>query len=233
MEIPWYLAMTAAEFQAAQELPDHLAWMACHFSSYGTGLSNVPKTLPPDSMLMLNDRTPICGHDPQLVAKTLCETANTLECNRILLDFQRENCPELLDVIHAVLAQASCPVGVSAMYAKNFDCPVLMPPIAPHILPKEALSPWQGRELWLEISTEGTQIKVTTDGSVYTPLPYFTFDGTMHFEAELFCHYTISLEEDFVLFQLGRTEEDQHALLSAVKDLGVSCALGFWQDHKI
>lgn len=79
MEIPLFLAMTAAEFRIAAEIPAHPAWMACHFSAYGTGISNLPRELPAGAMLMLNDRTPICGHDPEDVAKPLCDTAQRLE----------------------------------------------------------------------------------------------------------------------------------------------------------
>jgi hypothetical protein len=230
MEIPLYLAMTAAELQNASAFPPRLAWMACHFSAYGTGLSNVPKMLPQGAMLMLNDRTPICGHDPKLVAQTLCDTAKVLECDRILLDFQRKDFNELFDVIREVLEQAICPVGVSSLYADGFDCPVLVPPIMPHVLPEEALSRWSGREIWLEVSAEGTQISVTEKGSQSTPLAHYTSEHNAHWDQTLHCHYEITIEEDRVLFQLGRTEDDRSALIKAVGKLGVTCALSLWQE---
>ena len=230
MEIPLFLAMTAAEIQNAVAFPSQLAWMACHFSAYGTGLSNVPKTLPKGSMLMLNDRTPILGHDPELVAQTLCTAAKNLECACIVLDFQREDCDRLFDVIQTVLKVSHCPVGVSALYAADFDCPVLVPPIPPHVFPEDALAHWKGREIWLEVSTEGTQIRVTETGSHYTPLPHYCPKNAAHLEQELHCHYEITVEEDQVLFQLGRTEDNQSTLLIAVKELGVTHALGLWQE---
>lgn len=232
MEIPLFLAMTAAEFRGAEVLPEHPAWMACHFSSYGTGLSNIPRTLPPGSMLMLNDRTPICGHDPELVAQTLCDTAQFLKCDSILLDFQRTACAELYEIIGAVLAQASCPVAVSSLYASDFDCPVLVPPIPPHALPAEALAPWDHRELWLELSSEGTQISVTETGSQYTSLPHYLPENNAHWEQELHCHYQIIIEDDQVLFQLGRNEEDQNSLLNAAEALEVTRALRLWQETR-
>ena len=231
MEIPLYLAMTAAEFHASQALPPNPAWMACHFSLYGTGLSNIPRTLPPGSMLMLNDRIPICGHDPRLVAETLAEAAKALGCESIALDFQRESCQQLLEVIQEILDHASCPVGVSALYAGDFDCPVLMPPISPDTEPKAALSAWAGRELWLELSSEGTQITVTEEGSRFTPLPNFITDG--HEETELHCHYRITLQEDCVLFHLGRTAEDQAALVRTAASFGATKALGLWQEKSL
>ena len=230
MEIPLYLAMTAAELRSATQVPAHPAWMACHFASYGTGLSNVPQTLPPGSMLMLNDRIPVFGHDATLVAQALCNAAKNLECDRILLDFQREGYEELRDIIQSVLVLASCPVGVSALYADGYDCPVLVPPIPPQVSPEEALSRWSGREIWLEVYAEGTQIRVTETGSQYTFLPHYLPKNNAHWEQALHCHYEITVEEDQVLFQLGRIEDDQRSLLSAASTLGVTCALGLWQE---
>ena len=230
MEIPLYLAMTAAELQNAAALPPRLAWMACHFSAYGTGLSNIPRTLPPGSMLMLNDRTPICGHDPELVAQTLCNAAKNLDCNCIVLDFQGKDCNQLFDVIQRILQLSSCPVGVSALYAADFDCPVLVPPIPPHLPPDEALVPWKGRELWMELSAEGTEISVTEAGSRYTPLSDFVPSGKTHPEETLHCHYTITVEDKRILFQLGRTEEDHSSLLKSAKTNGVTKSLGLWQE---
>ena len=230
MEIPLFLAMTAAEFRIAAEIPAHPAWMACHFSAYGTGISNLPRELPAGAMLMLNDRTPICGHDPEDVAKPLCDTAQRLECDSIVLDFQREGQEELTDVIRAVLDRAHCPVGVSAPYAEGFDCPVLVPPIDPHISPQEALAPWEGRELWLELSTEGTQIAVTEAGSRYTPLTHYLPGEGAHYEPLLHCHYEIIVEENRIFFNLGRTEEDRETLQNAVKALGVTRTVALWQE---
>ena len=58
MAIAPFLAMTAAEMQNSSQLPPKIAWMACHFSPYGLGLSNLPKELPSDSLLMVDDITP-------------------------------------------------------------------------------------------------------------------------------------------------------------------------------
>ena len=54
MAIRTYLAMTASEFAKADPLPPHVAWMACHFSPYDSGLTNLPRKLPTNSLLILN-----------------------------------------------------------------------------------------------------------------------------------------------------------------------------------
>ena len=232
MEIPLFLAMTAAEFRSATEIPPQMAWMACHFSAYGIGISNVPQALPQGTMLMLNDRTPICGHDPVLVAETLCNAAQNLGCGSILLDFQRADTSALIKVVEAVLERAGCPVGVSSLYANGLDCPVLVPPILPSVPPEEALAPWKGREIWLELSTEGTEITVTEEGSRYTSLSHFLPHEKTHSEPALFCHYEITVQEDRICFQLGRTKEDQDALVQAVQGLNVTKVLGLWQEMR-
>ena len=89
MALPLYLAMTAAEIRENPFLPGNTAYMACHFSPYGTGLSNLPRDLPPESLLILNDRTPIRGHDPQQIRDQLAQAMAQFQCLGLLLDFQR------------------------------------------------------------------------------------------------------------------------------------------------
>ena len=232
MEIPVFLAMTAAEVAQAEELPERLGWMACHFSAYGTGISNIPRKLPPGSMLMLNDRTPVCGHAPDGVAKALCEAADRLQCRCILLDFQRGDMEALLPIIRAVLDRAGCPVGVSALYALELDCPVLVPPVEPYKPLEEALSPWDGREIWMELSTEAAEITVTNQGSRYAPLPFYEPPENAHYDEGLCCHYEIQAAEKEVRFLLGRTEADLQASLDKAKDFNVTQGIRLWQEIK-
>ena len=79
-----HLAMTAAEISYASKLPANPAYMACHFSAYGTGLSNMPTQLPKDSLLILNDRVPVCGHDHDLIPEQLRQLVQSLKCNALL-----------------------------------------------------------------------------------------------------------------------------------------------------
>ena len=120
MEIPLYLSMTAVEFSQCRILPDHTAWMACHFSPYGTGLTNLPTHLPKNSLLILNDRTPIHRHNPKQIRQILEEVVTALDCSGILLDLQRRDCPEAKEIIRQLLT-LPYPVGVSDNYAKEFS----------------------------------------------------------------------------------------------------------------
>ena len=152
MAFPQYLAMTGAEYANAPVHPPHLGWMALHFSAYGTGLSNFPPTLPENAMLLVNDRTPISGHDPHLISQQLQQITQEQNCACVLLDFQRPGCLETQAVVEAVLHTLSCPVGVSEHYANGVSSPVFLPPVPLRTPISEHLAPWKDREIWLDLS---------------------------------------------------------------------------------
>ncbi len=228
MAIPLYFGMTGAEMGEKRDFPGKIAWMACHFSPYGTGLSNIPQTLPEGSMMILNDRTPVCGHDPKLVAEQMAQIVDAHKCCAVLLDLQREGVSETAAIAKAVADALPCPVGVTEYYARELDCPVFLSPVPPHILPAEHLSPWQGREIWLEAALEGVEMIVTADGSSVTPLRDAA--TPVHAEPGLFCHYDILAESDRIRFRLFRTPEDLFSLLDAVTPYGVTRAVGLYQE---
>ena len=116
MALRTFLAMTAAEMQRKAVLPEAVGWMACHFSPYGNGLSNLPGSLPTDSLLILNDRIPIHRHDPETVRQQLEDCIERNHCQGLLLDFQQENCPETANLVRYLSEKIRCPVAVSAAY---------------------------------------------------------------------------------------------------------------------
>ena len=230
MALPLYLALTAAEFQFCSSLPERAAWMACHYSPYGLGLSNLPRELPEDAMLILNDRTPALGHDPDRIADQLKELADTLHYKYILLDFQRQDSPENAAVAKAVVSSLPCPVGVSELYARELECPVFLPPVPPHMPPKEYFAPWQGREVWLEAALGGEVITVTEEGSSISPLSPAEIPETALEDPALHCHYHIRTYETKIDFALWRTRENLTGLLEQAENLGVTLAVGLWQE---
>ncbi len=219
-----YLAMTATEIADNPALPPALAWMACHFSPYGTGLSNLPSHLPEGSMLILNDRTPIMGHDDALIARQLASAATELSCSRILLDLQRPG--EYGRLIASILNCAPCPVGVSEAYAQGLSCPVFLPPLSLLKAPQEQLAPWQGREVWLEIAMDALQITVTDQGSqLACAAP--PEDALPFRDDSLFCHYGFVANADSAVFTLHRTPEDLKQLMEVS---GCNCFIGLYQE---
>lgn len=227
MVLPLYLAMTAAEIQNSSALSEKIAWMACHFSPYGKGISNVPVSLPTGSMLILNDRIPPQGHDPQIVAQQFAEAAAQVGAQRLLLDFQRPGIPLLQEVVAAVAEKAACPVAVTPLYAEALPCPVFWLPKL-HKPLAEQLQAWQGREVWLEAALECWEVTVTEEGSRFVEIPMQ--EGTFpHVDEKLHCIYRTEVGADFVRFTLLRDAAQLQALLEEAQTLGVACAVGLYQ----
>lgn len=230
MAFPIYLAMTAAEIRKNSPLPKDFAYMACHFSPYGTGLSNRPEYLPERSLLILNDRTPIHGHDHGLIAAQLEELTTRFGCS-VLLDFQRPDCDETAKLVRFLAKTLPCPVGVSHHYADGLVCPVFLPPVPLDVPLTVLLAPWQDREIWLEGALDGLEITLTDKGCVPCPLLHSGYDGGFPQE-QLHCHYHIQTEEDSARFTLFRTREDLDSLLHEAERQGVTMAVGLWQELK-
>ncbi len=229
MAIDCYLAMTAAEIASTPVLPDRLAYMACHFSPYSTGLSSLPRQLPPGSMLLLTDRTPICRHDPELIARQLSHFARANRCHSILLDFQRSGCEETAQLVRYLTGALPCPAAVTQLYAGELDCPVLLPP-APLDTPLEAyLAPWRGRDIWLEGALDSLCITVTQAGAAFSPAS-FQEEPFPHRDEKLHCHYRTEIHTDRAVYTLQRTLEDLPPLLKEAEGLGVSLMVGLYQE---
>ena len=229
MPLPIYLAMTQAEFCALQAPMPHCAWLSCGFSSSGAGLSHIPKKMPLNSILMVNDSIPPQGHDPRLVAQQLQDACSTLNLRGIALDFQRPYEEEIADMIKTVSAALPCPLAVTAPYQDIFPGCILAPPAPPDTCLPDHLAPWQGREIWLELSWETVKLHLTETGCKSlreeTASENFPFqDHTLH------CHYRIEVGADQGSFYLKRTWEDQQDLLQEGESLGVSLGVGLYQE---
>ena len=225
-----FLAMTAAEIREKSDLPEKIAWMACHFSPYGTGLSNLPRTLPPGSLLILDDITPIRGHDPHRILDQLRECTQALSCSGVLLDFQRPDVAETAALVEVLTKGLPCPVAVSHCYAGAGSFPVFLPPVPPSEPMDAYFAPWAGREVWLELSLEGEEITVTEEGASFTPLlnPSFSEEGFR--DTDLCCHYRCIPQDEKIKFLLWRTEEDLEDLLKQAEHFGVTAAVGLYQE---
>ena len=230
MALSLYLALTAAEFQKCSSLPEHVAWMACHYSPYGLGLSNLPRELPQSAMLILNDRTPPHSHNPDLIARQLKELVDTFQCGSILLDFQHPDLTENAAVVKAVTTALSCPIGVSELYARDLPCAVLLPPVPPHVPLEEYLSPWQGREIWLEAALDSEIITVTEEGTNISPPQPGLMPESGHEDLRLHCHYQTEVQPEQIRFTLFRSRDDLVSLLNSVEKQGITRAVGLYQE---
>lgn len=230
MSIPLFLAATAQEIRQIATFPPKIGWMSCHFSPSGSSLTDLPRTLPPDPMLILDDRIPATIHEPKLVAAQLAQVVEELKCSHVLLDWQRPPTQKTEEILGEILLRLPCPTAVTEAYVHGKSCAVFLPPVPPHIPVQTYLMPWQGREIWLEAALDGSTATVTPEGCTFEPVPYPTPQGPEHFSQELHCHYGAVVSHDKIRFQLRRTPEDLTGLLSACEDLGVSLAVGLYQE---
>jgi len=229
MAIPVYLAMTASEIGNCSTLPGKICWMACHFSPFGKGISNIPRELPGGSILILDDSYPPQGHCPEEIAQQLGAMAGLFPCHGVILDFQRPGCPETARIASRLAQALPCPVAVSALYAGETQGAVLVPPVPLRVPLHKHLAGWSGREIWLELAMDSEEVKLTRAGAVCTALPG-PLAGGRHRDISLHCHYDISLEETQAVFTLGRTREDLDQLMEEGAALGVKKAIGLYQE---
>lgn len=230
MVLPLYLAVTGAEMSAISASSYPIAYMACHFSSYNLGLANFPNHLPSGIMLILNDRIPCNGHSADLVAGQLRDIVAQHGCESLLLDFQRPPDAESENMVRRIADTLPCPVAATEAFAKDLSCPVFLSPAPLHMPLSEYLEPWRGREIWLEAALEQADITVTENGTEcarqFPPegLTEGFYDGQLH------CHYRIRPSANRITFTLFDTAESLQKKLDLAQSLGVSRAVGLWQE---
>ena len=226
MSLRFYLAMTEAEIRSAPSLPRHLAYMACHFSPYGAGLTNIPQRLPKESLLIVNDRVPVFHHDPQLILRQLTAAVQRLNAFGVLLDFQIGNVPLTSQIVKALIDGLPCPVAVSPAYAEALSCPLFSAP-ALHQRFCDFAPIKKGRSLWLDTYQETTKYKITATGC--TTENSACTSGNRFFDDTLQCSYQLSIGKDSATFTLSRQAEEIPKYLRAAEKAGISVAVGLYQ----
>lgn len=229
MSLRLYLAMTETEIRRASVLPRHLAYMACHFSPYGTGLVNIPQRLPPGSILIVNDRVPVMMHDPAQIAKQLFDAVHRLQAFGVLMDLQIPNNSRTAQIVKSVCNALPCPVGVSESYAADLPCSVFGAP--PIYSPLETyIQNTKSRPLWLEAFQETAFLAITDSGC--KTVQEETFTGTSFRDDVLHCNYQYKIQKDRVLFHFSRQTENIPGYLHDANRLGVEVAVGLYQQLK-
>ena len=230
MGLHCYLAMTAREIHLCPKLPEKIAWMACHFSPYGTGLTGIPEKLPQGSLLIVNDRIPIRNHDSEQIIHQLRSLTASVQPYGVLLDFQNPPNTESLYLSKAVAQALSFPVAATVPYAKEIGCGVLLPPL-PLCLPlAQYLSPWKGVPVWLEVATQAQQLNISEAGSVVTPCQVMPMPNPYFQEASYHCAYHWELKQDSAVFTIQRDLTHISKLLQEAESLGVTCGVGLYQE---
>lgn len=218
MDFSVYLAMAPE-----QALPEGLrkAFLFCPFEENG-----MPEFLPPECLPVLTDRTPFSKEKSIQLIDRLSSIASG--CHAVLLDFQRNEQTGLAEFVQELGAALSCPIAAPPEYAGPAG-PVFLPPIPPDVMPEEALAPWQGRQIWLDLAPSALKLTLTAGGCSSTET---SETGTGGFrDRVLLCHYRAeTILKDRVQFALWRTGEDLSALTARLPELGVCGCVGLYPE---
>lgn len=221
-----FLAVTPREMEAFR--PARTAYMACHFSAGGTGLSNMPRTLPEGSILLLDDSMPVQGHDPNVVTTQLNDLVKMFAVRAVLLDFQREKTEEAANMVSAILERCACTVALTVPYAQKQNCPVFLPPPPVNKPLEDYLHPWLKRGIFLELAPESVQITVTEKGSCAVSVP--PVQKLLLASNRFHCHYNVKVFPEKAVFTLSRTREDLAALAQQAYETDVLGVVGLYQE---
>lgn len=222
MAIQRILAMTEAEIRNLSAPPSAFALLGCHFSPEKSCLVGLPDSLPSGCGLVIDDRNAIFDLGA-------IEALKKLEPAYVILDFQRP--PEDSSVqTAAVLAQSLRRVIIPPPYADALDCPLFLPPVPPHTPISEYLKPWQGREIWLELALDASEITVTPKGTEICCFHHAMPSDDSHRDSMLHCHYKISQRTDALQFYCYRTQEDIEAMLRTPLPPNLTHAVGLFYE---
>ncbi len=230
MDIPLYLAMTSAEWENCNPIPKNAAWMACHFSPYSSGLSNVPKNIENSKLLIINDRIPPFHHSPEQIVTQLKEHIHHQKPEGVLLDFQQPKNPDIQEIALAIIKNFEHITAVTPTYAKNSQCPVFLPPVPYLQTCENYLKPWAGRSVWLETSFAPQYIKITDTG--YWDIPAREMhSGKIHYDKNLCVKYQIKTTDKEIYFCLWRDWEANKNLLNRASLCGVKKSVALYQEY--
>lgn len=226
MGIPQYLAMTASEIAGCVRLPEHLAWMNCRFGP--EGLLGLPEALPPGSLLILDDQVPMEALPGPEATEALAEILARFSCRGLVLDFQRPGIDAQLALAAKLPGYLPCPVAAPPEYAAE-GCALFLPPVPAEVTIEDYLSPWAGREIWLDTTPAERTLHLTPAGCAVSDaaIPEET-EG--FYDEALCCVYRIQAANDGFLFRLSRNRRCTQALLERGAKLGVTLAVGLWQE---
>ena len=230
MGLQFYLAMDPSEIQ--RKLPDtgSIAWFSCQFSPDGEDLSNLPRTLPEGSALILDDGYLCRQLNTRSICRSLGLVAERLRLRAVVLDFQRPYIPLLGKLAHMLEQRLPCPLVAPKAYAVHTRGPVLLASIPLDVRPESWIGASQ-RPVWLELDNRCTRLALTPQGLQRSFAEGVIPQGNDFTSRELFCHYQIKAGS-VPTFTLYRTGEDLTALLEKLELLGVEAAIGLYQELK-
>ena len=142
----------------------------------------------------------------------------------VLLDFERPPTAQVREMIRHLPCPAAAPPG----YAD--EGPVFLPPAPLHVPMEEYLSPWKGREIWLEAAPQRQVVTVTAEGcTVSPPCTNTDFEGGFY-SKKLQCRFLQNFSKNRAVFTLFDTPETLRIKLDRASEFGVTRAVGLYQE---
>lgn len=217
MEICRYLAMTRWEMEKYTLpqgfFPAFLSWEA--------DWTDLPETVAPGSLLIVNDRLP--PTNPARLGAAAEAFAG------VLLDFQKPGQETLVQALAAVLPY---PPAVSEPYGAASGGPVFLPPCPPDKPLADHLAPWKNREIWLDTMPEVLTLTLTEAGCTAAPLPQPP-TGPHFTDENLCCRYKIETAPNQITFTLWRDKQMLEAHMEQAQALGVTKTFTLFQEWRM
>lgn len=229
MGIPQYLAKTERETLLYPDDAGPIAWLGCSFGK--NGLTGLPEVLPAGSLLVLDDSVPMADQSIPDIADALQQTLAKFSCCGLLLDFQQQGCAQQRTLAEYLAAHLSHPIAAPQEYAPK-GCALFVPPVPPEIPIETYLAPWAGREIWLDMALSVRTLHLTAAGCSVSDDAESDPTGDFYDES-LCCVYRIQKTDDGFLFRLARDHRCTRALLDRAAGLGVTAAVGLWQEFRV
>lgn len=219
MDFSLYLAMAPMG-----ALPKELGYARffCPFGAEKPPMEGLPEGYLP----IFTDSTPYAGQKPEDIANQWVPLLK--DGPGIVLDFQKKGQPGLWDFVQALRRLLPCPLAAAPEYAGTSG-PVFLPPIPPDILPEDALAPWQGREIWLDLGTAPRRLTLTPTGC--RGEDWCAEEAAGFTDEALCCHYRITKPgTDKYQFLLWRSCADLCRLMEKANRLGVQRYVGLYPE---
>lgn len=177
MSIPLFLAMTATDFSFTRKKPEQLAWMSVHFSQSNGCLSNLPPSLPPGSLIILDDQIPWNDHDLERICQCLTRLLVRDRSYGLLLDFEREPCQETLTLAKA-LTQCCLGIGCRIAMPRSYlteGAACFCPPIPCNESWSE--KDFSGGPVWLDVTPTAVLAEISSKGVRIDPADPHELNG--------------------------------------------------------
>lgn len=230
MEIPWFPAITQEEIRQMSTLPAQFAWMACHFDPNGNGIIDLPETLPPGCILILNDQIPYNGHSGEIIAQKLKECAQKWRLNGILLDFERPIPEEQKETARMLVNTLPCPVVCGQdTEIEGLISLIQMPPLLEN--PKKYFQRKKGA--WLELQKQAVNFCIEKDGckSDSVEVPQMEIIKGLQ-DNELYVHYHFTVNTENADLLLWRDRQDREKIMELAKEAGIDTIIGLYQEFR-